>query len=233
MNVKKTEYMTFFDGDVNVHLQGERIRKTDTYKLVGIVIDKELSWNPHFEKVVTKLRQATGMLARSKHILPAASKLLIYHSLFRSYLTYGLAHYGAINKTKVNTLQNLQDRALRCVFHVRNRFLPEIRKEHKLLTVQDEIILSRVQLGVSVTNEQAPNNVRSIFQSNVPSRRTRQAEAVKLVLPKWKLEMWRKQSSYAVPLVFNQLHKSVLELKPKAISKHVKQLLLKSYKNEK
>lgn len=229
LNVKKTEYMLFFsdNGKLAPILQGEKIKQTSAYKLVGLLIDDKLAWDQHLEKVVTKLRQTIGMLARAKHTLPQQCKLLVYHSLFRSYLTYGLAHYGALLESQKKKLQMLQNRALRIVFgEKRTENIKKHREKYKLLTVEDEIILSRIQLGASVADPTAPRNIKLLYQKTEAARITRQAKKTMFEQPKWKKESLRRSSTYAVPYLYNNLHETVQKLKIKQISRHVKRSLL-------
>ena len=230
LNVKKTEYMQYFKGDIRVTIQGEEIKKTSDYKLVGMIIDDELLWKQHLARVTKKLNQTIGMLLRAKQKLPTHTKILVYHSLFRSYLTYGLAHYAALKtKKELNTLQSLQNAALKAVFNTRSRTAIEKQmKDKKIHTVEDEIILSRIHMAATVTNESAPDNLKRIFPKQLYKQRTTRHTQEKQLLevPKWKRETERRTSSYMVPYLFNHLTTEAQNLPIRALMKHVKRSLI-------
>ena len=230
LNVKKTEYMQYFEGDITVEIQGEKIKRTSEYKLVGMIIDDKLLWKQHLESVTRKLNQTIGMLLRARHKLGTTTKILVYHSLFRSYLTYGLAHYSALKtKKEINTLQSLQNSALKAVFNTKSRTSMEShRKAKKLHTVEDEIIISRIHMAATVADKAAPDNLKRIFPRQLDVLRTTRHTQEKLILevPKWKRETERRTSSYMVPYLYNQLATEAQELPLRALIKHVKRSIL-------
>ena len=163
---------------------------------------------------------------RSNRKLPAKAKTLIYHSLFRPYLTYGLAHYADLNRKEINKLQTLQDKALKVTFDQKSKDdLETYRKKFKILTVDDEVILARIQLAATIADPSAPRNIRTLL-SQTTQRTTRHNEGVNFELPKWKKTGERRTSTYMIPYTYNALHSSTKELPIHRMTRHVKNSLL-------
>jgi len=59
-----------------------------SYKLLGIYLDENLTFNLHIPVLLSKLAKANFMLSRSKNILPQKALLSIYYAYFHSYLLY-------------------------------------------------------------------------------------------------------------------------------------------------
>ena len=182
--------------------------------------------------VAKKLRWAYSGLARVRYQLPEKSKLLLYHALWRSHLIYGLAHYGAMSKSQMNMLQTIQNKSLRCVFNLKYTApVQNVMYKHHLLTVEDEIILSRIMLAASCLQDDTPDNIRRLVKIKVAGRSTRMADKTELILPDFKKELHRKSSSYQVPYQYNQLRKDIQDSSYSSLKHQVKELLLSAYKS--
>ncbi|KAG5669722.1 hypothetical protein PVAND_000017 [Polypedilum vanderplanki] len=98
--------------DTNVEWQ-------DSIKLLGIHIDKRLTFKQHIDSVITKANLAIRMLYPlicRKSKLHVENKLLIYKLAIRPILTYGYpAFHGFIADTHTRKLQTLQNRSLKMI----------------------------------------------------------------------------------------------------------------------
>ena len=59
-----------------------------SYKLLGIIFDKHLSFNYHIDYLKSKLAKALFCINRVKNFVPQKTLSTIYHSLFHSHLQY-------------------------------------------------------------------------------------------------------------------------------------------------
>jgi len=66
--------------------------KNESFKFVGVHLDK--NWNHHLKSVKNKVSSAVFALSSLKNILPSNIKLTIFHSLFRSFIEYGISAWG-------------------------------------------------------------------------------------------------------------------------------------------
>ena len=93
------------------------IKEAEEFKFLGVIIDKNLTFKSHFQKVLDKVKQGVNALIYSKQILNYHSKLQIYHSLCHSHLMYCcLGWMPKLNKKQIQSLVTLQKRALRSIF---------------------------------------------------------------------------------------------------------------------
>ena len=80
-----------------------------------MIIDKNLSFNPHIEKIRSKVSSGLFALHSVKNILPAHHLKLIYHSLIASHLNYGIIFWGNAPKKHTNKILVLQKKAVRTI----------------------------------------------------------------------------------------------------------------------
>jgi hypothetical protein len=84
--------------------------------LLGILIDKNLSWKHHIDVIATKISKSVGLIAKLRHFLPRSILINIYQSLIYPYLTYGITAWGQACKTHLDKILILQKRVIRMMF---------------------------------------------------------------------------------------------------------------------
>ena len=100
LNYKKTEYIDFSKPDGSstdnffLKIDGQRLRKVDQSKFLGVLIDQDLSWRGHIRKIITKMRQTMGLIGRAKGFMDEAQVLLLYNTMVLPHLQYCLINWG-------------------------------------------------------------------------------------------------------------------------------------------
>ena len=169
------------------------------------------------------------MLGRAKHELAKNTRTMIYNSLFRPYMTYGIEHFGATADKHLKKLKTLQKKTIRIVHGLRYKeSTSQICKENNILKIEDEIIVSRIQLAKSIAQDDAPANIKLLLETKEKSA-TRSSDKHTFILPKTRTNMGRKNSPYNIPFLWNNLHSTAQSLEPKALTKFIKKTLTSMY----
>ena len=91
LNVAKTESMVISTRPKLARLQGQRIQIThngteiksvDSHKLLGLVLDEQLTWNSHIDEICSKVLKRINLLKAIKTYLPQWSLLFNVGSSF-------------------------------------------------------------------------------------------------------------------------------------------------------
>ena len=107
---KKTE-----NNMINIHINKSQIFQKDEVKYLGIVIDKNLKWKPHIDKLTIRISQSVGMLYHLKKYLSFNNLKLVYHALIKSRLQYGIVLWGNANQSTLKILNKMHNRAIRYI----------------------------------------------------------------------------------------------------------------------
>ena len=67
--------------DINVVIDNSPLECTDTFKYLGVTINKTMTWGDHVEALSTKINQRLGMLKRVRYFLPLETRITLYNSL--------------------------------------------------------------------------------------------------------------------------------------------------------
>ena len=100
-----------------LQLMGSVVKRVNSYKILGIHVTNDLSWNVHIDYVFEKANKrlyALRLLARSK--VPAVDLIAICCALVRSILEYGSPVWAAVPEYLSDVVEGVQRKALRIVF---------------------------------------------------------------------------------------------------------------------
>ena len=145
LNVKRTKTMRycrstkteerpvkyFFSNDT-------QIQDVDCFKYLGILLDCELNFHQHIDKVKNKIVQFCGVFFQLRNFLTGRQLIFAYKSYVQPIIQYGVLVYTNTDKTKVLELEMKIRRLIRINFYEhRMDSITEIMHDNKIYTVRD------------------------------------------------------------------------------------------------
>ena len=89
------------------------LQQKDHVKYLGVLLDEHLNWKYQINGVALKISRGIGILAKLKPFLKDNLLRSIYFSLVYSHLSYGIHAWGSADKTSLNKIVTLQNKAIR------------------------------------------------------------------------------------------------------------------------
>lgn len=77
----------------DIFLYQSKIKKVDEMKYLGLIIDKDLTWNSHINSVIKKVSPYVGLFRRISFICSDNVKKLLYYAFFYSNIIYLLTKH--------------------------------------------------------------------------------------------------------------------------------------------
>ena len=122
INTTKTKTMLFCSKrsthkqvNLNIYDSSERIEEVDTFKYLGLYLDRHLCFDDHIDKIIRKVNQRTGFLWRMRNFINQPLAKYLYQSLIHPVFQYCDFIYDGCTITLKNKLQVTQNAALRAV----------------------------------------------------------------------------------------------------------------------
>ena len=112
------------------------IKRENSVKFLGVIIDEHLTWKNHIEVVENKISKEIGVLYRASHLHDFKNLPKIYFSFIHIYISYANIAWTSTFKTKLQGILKNQKHAARITF-LANRFdhSRPLSKEMKALNV--------------------------------------------------------------------------------------------------
>lgn len=130
LNVTKTKYIAFsitsanrpdFD-HVNIENFDNGICEVDFIKYLGIMIDKNLKWDHHINKLTSNIRKLIYKFYTLRDILTKKLLLNVYRALIESLMGYGVVVWGGLYKNSLKPLNVAQNYILKVILRKEKRF---------------------------------------------------------------------------------------------------------------
>lgn len=104
-----------------IYIRNHPIQPSPTAKFLGLTLNTNLNWNPHFTDIINRAKFRISLLrrvvARGRGSDPQTN-VRIYRQFIRPLFEYGCPATITLNKSTLNKLQSLQNTALTTALHL-------------------------------------------------------------------------------------------------------------------
>ena len=158
LNVNKSKYMIFEKSNKNIQpldleISLVPIERVYNFNLLGLLIDNQLNWKKHSEKIENICSQKNGIFNKLKRILPMRVKTLLYNSLILPHLNYNIMAWG-FNTHRIMTLQKKTLRIITLSKY--NAHAEPLFKQLNLLKMEDILILQQLKFYFKYVHNKLP-----------------------------------------------------------------------------
>ena len=109
-NIRKIDRQS--DAQPSFSIGDQEIEMIANTKYLGVLqVDSQLNWDKHFDTIKTKANRALGLIKYSKNYLASDVLNKMYRGLVEPQLIYCCSVWGCCSESKINVLQNIQNRA--------------------------------------------------------------------------------------------------------------------------
>ena len=228
-NPQKTDYMIIghprrtnkVEISQPLHLNDSEIKRVTKTKSLGVMVDEGLNWDDQFNKVRGKINGGLKSLKNLKNLIPQSQLDHVYRAVIESHLRYANVIWGSLPKSKLNTLQRLQDRARSIIGKARLKD----NWSHNWLTVEQLTKFDRSVMTYKIISKQCPESLWHKYDHRTQHSNYRTRNCRDLQIPKNNLEYVKKGFHYSALKAWNEIPINIRELP--TLSKFKKQL--KSY----
>ena len=118
INIDKSKLMGFGKAmpDDSISIAGENMENKDSFKYLGIEINKKLNFNMQTVKVCTKISKLNGVLYRGRSCFSKQALTQFYIAYVIPLISYGLLAYGCTSKSNLDKIFLAQKKIIRTIF---------------------------------------------------------------------------------------------------------------------
>lgn len=212
ININKTKAVMFrpknkvLESIEPIILDSTEIELVDNFKTLGVVFSQNMSWDLHIQDLCRKLSKTIGLVCRHRYTFPPSVKMLLYKSLFYSYLNYCSLVWGTTTATNLEKIYLFQKRMLRIIANTSYLSHTEsLFKRYNVLSVHE---LYNYRLSLRLKAE-AQNNTSflidlSCLQQHVAPYTLRNSDPWQV--PTCRLNSGMEMLAYRIPRLLNFLH---------------------------
>ena len=164
VNPKKSHFLLTSNEKVNLNLDDLIVKNSKSEKLLGVNIDKFLTFNKHVSKLCKKASQKLHVIARISSYLNKNEPRLIMNAFLSSQFGYCPLVWMFHNKRYNNEINCLHERMLRIVYKDYKSYFAELLSEDKSLTIHHRNVQKLANEMYQVKNELCSKIMLDLFK---------------------------------------------------------------------
>lgn len=106
---------------LRINIDGKQIEQVKSQNLLGVIIDDELSFDEHIDKLTGKLAQRIALLNKMSNYLPLRERIAYYNATVKFIMIYGSNVWSNTSKENLERIAKLQKRAARVILGASTR----------------------------------------------------------------------------------------------------------------
>ena len=124
------------------------------------------NWGFQIEHISNKIFSSIFALSQIKNILPLNIRLLVYNSLVRPHIEYGVITWGGVKNSKLQKIRSLQKKAIRAVNNSTFKAHSNpLFSKLKVLNIDDTYKLCVLTFMHGYFNDNLPSSFLNMFKS--------------------------------------------------------------------
>ena len=214
LNSTKTEFMLIgsrqklstLSESLVLSIDNIPIKQVSTTKSLGILIDNNMVWHSHIDKLSKKIASGIGAIKRIRPFVSPEILHYIYNALVQPHFDYCSIVWGNCGKTLSERLQKLQNRAARIL--TSSSYEVDARYLLQQLGWKGLIIQRQIQVALMVfkaLNDLAPDHLSSMCTERSTSGYVLRDSTNKLHVPLPRTNYLKKSFSYRGATLWNSL----------------------------
>ena len=150
--------------NVSLNLECDTIESSNSVKLLGVCIDKQLNFNEHVSKLCKKGNQKLHALARVSRFLSKDKLRILMKTFIESQFNYCPLVWMFHNRTINNKINRLHERALRIVYEDDKLSFQELLDKDDAVKIHDRNLQRLAVEMYKVKNNLSPLPMQELFK---------------------------------------------------------------------
>ena len=152
-----------------MNLDGSKIDKNDTEKLLGVKFDKKLTFDDHISDICKKASRKISALARITSYMGIAKKCILMNAFFTSQFSYCPLVWMCHSRANNNKINRLHERCLRIVYNDKQSSFNKLLEKDGSVSIHMRNIQILATEMYKLVNNLSPPIMNRVFELNSDS----------------------------------------------------------------
>ncbi|MCU7801469.1 MAG: hypothetical protein KZQ70_15395, partial [gamma proteobacterium symbiont of Lucinoma myriamae] len=193
---------------LSLNLNDDKLNTIANDKILGVVVDNNLTWSIHIDKTCKKIKANLWLLTKIKDYLSTKHRTLFYKAYIQPHIDYCNIIWGGTSQMNLNRIFRLQKRACKIILDYNVEDVLQSMQELKILTVFDRLYLRKAKFMYKVSRSETPQYVNELFHQRILNNEApilRSASAHTYIPPRPNKEIFKQSVTYSGPIIWNSL----------------------------
>ena len=207
---------------LNLTIKDLPIEQVKDHKVLGIIIDENLSWEKHITYLYKQLSSNLFLLSKLKPYLNSACLKLFFNAHILSRLNYSDTVWNVATDNHLKRLESLYRRGIKMISPEKHITTEQKIKNLNLLNLKDHFYFNSVCLTFKVLNNLAPKYLLDNLKFS------NRSESINLIIPYIRINKYKQSFTFNAPKNWNSLPKEIRNIKTIGMFKNSVKRFLRS-----
>ena len=185
-------------------LKDNAIEQVREHRVLGVIIDQELKWQAHIEKVSLKLARCLFLLKKLKPFLNENECKMFFHAHCLSHVNYASVLWDSAANCHLLKLNSIYKRAAKIMHPDQNLTTEEKFAKLNILSLHSQLDYNKAILMYKVHNDLAPKYLTSLVTPPI-----QRYGSSKYILPYTRIDKYKSSFAFSGSVVWNSLPPNV------------------------
>ena len=176
---------------IKLNVNGKQLENVESYKLLGLTLDNNLSWSNHILKLTKKLSRKIFQFNRIKHFLDQHTRKLFFYAFIQPDIDYASTCWDLCSKNYIKPLERLYKRAVKIILLKSNSPLTSDFKKLNILPFDLRCRFNKGILMFKTMNNLTPSYLREKFPLNKTRYKTN------ILIPRPRTDLFMTSFTYS------------------------------------
>ena len=206
-------------------IDNKSIEEVDSHKILGVIIDKNLTWTDHVMSLGKRLSNRILQLSKIKKFLDNHSRKLFFCGHILPIIDYASTLWDNCSETNLKFIHRLYKRALKLILLKSGSLAVGDYKNLNILTFRNRLFFNKAVCMHNVINGKAPPKITRAFKTN------QHRHSHSLTFPRPRNNLYKSSLLYSGSNLWNNLPVKFKNISNKnQFKKHLKNYLINNCK---
>ena len=181
-----------------LYINGEVVEEVDNHKILGVVIDNNLSWSGHIKHIRKILSKKVHQLSRIKHFLNLHSRKMFFHAYIESHINYASTVWDNASENVLKPLLSLHRRAIKLILSKSSSLSASDYTNLDILPLKSKFRYNKALFMFKIMSDQSPS-LKHRFTTSL----ARHKHKIKVPLPR--LDLFKSSLAYSGGCLWNDI----------------------------
>ena len=180
-------------------IKSDIIQEVQNHKVLGIIIDNNLSWTPHMNTLCKKISTKVFQLSRLKHFVNFRVRKLFFTSHIQSLIDYRSTLWDSASQNTLKPLHSLHRRALKLILLKQSSLEKDDYNKLNVLPLHTRLKYNKGILMKKIMVGNAPASLSRLFPIN-PTR-----DQININIPTPRIDLFNTSLTFSGASLWNSL----------------------------
>ena len=187
---------------LNLIVDNKAVEQVNEHKLLGVIIDSKMCWQPHIDKLQNRLSKALFLLSKLQSVINQEARQLFYNAHIKAHIDYASIVWDGCSAVLFNKINSQYRRAVKLILPNNSLSTIDKMKAINILPLRHHFLYNKSILMFKSQNCLCPKYLQDMF---TPSFSHYTEFKHNLACPRPRLDLFKTSMSYSGASAWNSL----------------------------